>query len=350
MKNKLKKYLLLTPLLSLPMALSAKCNGESSNQGENNTKSVSELIKQYKEKIDKIESNFLAKKVNNSFHSDNSETKNFFNAALYENLVNNVANASSSYDMDKKMQEFYDLVKKDEQAYKTVKDSFFDYEQNSQSAKITKALVAIVNDLNVQVLNNSNKFFDDFNNKDSKDNSKIIYYAYPQLSQSATFFTNKEWSEWIQDDFRVVYSSLINYDKSTLIEPSQFKSDLIKIYDSNTGVNSNHNHSHATYSMIWEFMNYLNAFREIANKLNYAESVKNIKNELKNKPELLKLFDQLTSKTDLLVKNSELKLLNPLYDKAREAFKLLDDIRIALKRIADSLKLDSSTVNKILPA
>ncbi len=55
--------------------------------------------------------------------------------------------------------------------------------------------------------------------------------------------------------------SLINFNKSSLIEPSQFKDDLIKIYDSNTGENSSHDHSHATYSMIWELSNYLNTFQ-----------------------------------------------------------------------------------------
>lgn len=349
MKNKLNKFFMLAPLVAFPLVVSARCNNTNTNQSDNSTKSISELIKQYKVEVDRIENDFLAKKVNNSFHSDNAETKNFFNVMLYDNLVKNIIDPDASYDMDKQMQKFYDLVKKDESVYKTVKDTFFDYTPNSQATKITKALVSLTNDLNVQVVNNSNKFFDDFNNRSSKDSSKIIYFALPQLNESSAFFTNKEWTEWIQNDYRTVYGSLINFNKSSLIEPSQFKDDLIKIYDSNTGENSSHNHSHATYSMIWELSNYLNTFHEIASKLKYNDSVSKIKNALKDKPEILKVFDELTSKTDLLVKNSELSKLNPIYEKARNAFKLLDSIRIALKRIADAIKLDDSTISKILP-
>lgn len=49
-----------------------------------------------------------------------------------------------------------------------------------------------------------------------------------------------------------------------------------------------------------------------------------------------------------MVKNLELKLFNLFYDKVREVFKLLNDVRIVLKRIVDLLKLDSGIVNKIL--
>ncbi len=62
---------------------------------------------------------------------------------LYDNLVKNIIDPDASYDIDKQMQKFYDLVKNDESVYKTVKGTFFDYAHNSQAVKITKALVRL---------------------------------------------------------------------------------------------------------------------------------------------------------------------------------------------------------------
>ncbi len=72
---------------------------------------------------------------------------------------------------------------------------------------------------------------------------------------------------------------------------------------------------------------------KLLQSLKYHDSVSKIKNALKDKPEILKVFVELTNKTDLFVKNSEISKLNPIYEKAKNAFKLLDSIRIALKRI-----------------
>ncbi len=53
---------------------------------------------------------------------------------LYDNLVKNIIDPDASYDIDKQMQKFYDLVKNDESVYKTVKGTFFDYAHNSQAS------------------------------------------------------------------------------------------------------------------------------------------------------------------------------------------------------------------------
>ncbi|WP_051622788.1 MAG5150 family histidine triad lipoprotein [Mycoplasmopsis primatum] len=355
MKNKLIKIAFTATPISIIMPLiSSQCQNNS-QKSEND---ITQLIDQYAKHINAIENNFFAKKEGSQFHSENNETKTFYNETIFENLINYFYNNNENVQKPiNLMKSFYEKAISNDELKKIIDKSFFDFSNESITYKTFMAINSIIVDLIAQIDNNNTKILDEFNNQNSIYNSKLIYHANPMIKQNDQQFTSKEWAQWISEDYKVLYSSLITYKNSTLIDPDKFNANLLKVYDSNTGASSNHNHSHSTFSMLWETLNYLSFFNKLKNitldkiSINYADSKEKIinfltENKLNN---LLNEFNQLVLKTDELFKITELNKLKPLYDKASKAKEALEQSKQMLMKIADAVKLEDDKKNQCFP-
>ncbi|QSB07708.1 hypothetical protein JS510_01125 [Mycoplasma tauri] len=352
MKNTYKKLLTLNiSTIALPLIL-VSCGNSSKSKDkkpESSNNNLNNLIMEYKNEIKNVKNNFFANKIDNNYESNND---------FKEKIIDLFLGKNNNEQLDKLMKNFYDESKNDAEFLNIIRNTFFDYSDEFIIKNLFESLSTIIKDFNKQFQNNLNQFLNYFTNKEFDDNSKIIFKAFDD-NLKGVLFKSEEWANWIESDYSNLSILFIDSNKNKLVDKDEFINAKFKNYNSNNynSASIDHNHSHATYNMLWETLNYLTLFNNFKNNsklnshqnVNFVKNVENIKAKLKekNNNELLAKFEELVSRINNLFKFTESNFLSPLYQKSSEAYKKLYAVRKVLIQIAQEAKLTRDQIKKI---
>lgn len=346
--KKRKLLLLSIPTAVLPICISSSCESE---EKQGTSKNVENLVKTYKKDITELVENYFPL-YNEKL--EKYESKNTASAALFDgwkaNIIERIVDWKDENEKNEDIlknvfQNFADELA-DKKQTELVKDTFFDYSEGTQTYKAINALFSIFYDLKKQIKTNSEQMNKFINEKE--DDKTFAFDILGRLKDETTIKT-EEWQSCIEKDWKTITGSAIEFVDYKFVKKEDFSVELLKEYKTPTAGNMNHDHSHATYNMIYEATNYLYFFKnEIKKEFEkdkkiVSEKIEKLTDEHKDlKAKYEKLIDKLNTFFNYI---QEEKNLETLYKTVTDIKTKGEEIRKKLVEIGKANNLTDSQID-----